>query len=73
MAVRARGKRHYNRSSFRILLVVVYRVLIVSILIFGDSGVLAYSDRSVCLPSVSRIVYCGQTVQDRHIVCIEVE
>ena len=23
--------------------------------------------------SVCRVVYCGQTVQDRHIVCIEVE
>ena len=28
---------------------------------------------SVCRPSVCRLVCCGQTVQDRHIVCIEVE
>ena len=29
--------------------------------------------RSVCLPSVSRVVYCGQTVHDKHIVCLQVE
>ena len=33
----------------------------------------AYSDRSVCHLSVFRVVYCGQTVEDRPIVCIEVE
>ena len=35
--------------------------------------VFAYSDRSACRLSVGRIVYCGQTEQDGHIVCIEVE
>ena len=31
------------------------------------------SDRCVCLSVVCRVVYCGQPVQDRHIVYIEVE
>ena len=48
-----------------------------SISLLGETplcGVFAYSDRSVCrLSSVIRVVYCGQTVQDRPIVCLEVE
>ena len=32
-----------------------------------------FQSLSVCRLSVCRVVYCGQTVQDMHIVCIEVE
>ena len=47
-----------------------------SVFVLGKTpldGIFAYSDRSVCLSPACRVVYCGQTVQDRHVVCIEVE
>ena len=61
-----------------VLIVFVYVLgFILSYLIFlGESpvcGVFAYSDRSLCLSYACRVVYCGQTVQDKPIVCIAVE